>query len=204
MVDTWPVISQALSETFTAMGHDPWTIDESKTYMHKSMRDYFPELFGKDWEKAKAVYYKSFLKNHLAKLTVLPHSFEMLEELARTDIYIAVVSNKTGNYLRDEVSHLGWNKFFRKIVGATDAESDKPTAAPAILAMKDSGIAPSHDVWFIGDTAIDIECAINSGCKPIFFGEHELPEEYKFDPKDLSPVIHVRNHRTLAEMIKDF
>jgi len=204
LADTWPVIHKALGETFVAMGRDPWTIEETKRYVHKSMRDSFPELFGKDWEKAADIYYKSFLESHLTNLATLPYALEMLEETIKTGVYTAVVSNKTGKHLRAEVSSLGWDKFFRKIVGATDAESDKPTAAPVLLAMKDSGITPSHDVWFIGDTVIDIECAINSGCRPIFFGEHALPEEYKFDPKDLSPIIHVRNHHALAAMIKDF
>ena len=30
LVDSWPIIHQALHDMFTAMGHAPWTLDECK------------------------------------------------------------------------------------------------------------------------------------------------------------------------------
>jgi phosphoglycolate phosphatase len=34
------------------------------------------------------------------------------------------------------------------------------------------------DVWFVGDTAIDMECALNSGCIGVLLGDAGPPEEF--------------------------
>ena len=56
-------------------------------------------------------------------------------------------------------------------MGASDAKRDKPHPDPVLFALKDSGIAPAADVWFVGDTSIDIEAANATGCTPILYGD---------------------------------
>ncbi len=199
LVDTWPIIHKAINETFKTFGRKQWTVEETKKYVHKSMRDSFPVLFGDEWQKASEVYLKNFLECHLVQLKSLPHSEELLGILSNTEIYMAVVSNKTGKHLRTEASHIGWEKYFSKIVGATDAKADKPSPEPILLALEGTKIKPSESVWLIGDSITDLECALNSGCKPIFYGEHEMPEEYK-----IHNIPHFRNHRELIELVKKF
>jgi phosphoglycolate phosphatase len=80
---------------------------------------------------------------------------------------LAVVSNKTGNYLRREAQHLKWDSLFHRVVGATDCARDKPSPEPVHKALEGSGITPGADVWFVGDTDIDLECAHNSGCAAV-------------------------------------
>jgi phosphoglycolate phosphatase len=101
----------------------------------------------------------------------------MLRTLAEREIYLAVVSNKTGELLRREVAQLGWSGFFGRIVGAGDAPSDKPASDPVHLALQPSGVPPGDEVWFVGDTAIDMECARNSGCVAVLLRNAEPPEE---------------------------
>ena len=92
---------------------------------------------------------------------------EMLEILSQLGIYMGVVSNKKGDFLRLEAEHLGWDRFFGAMVGALDADRDKPAADPVDLALGTSGIARGPRVWFAGDTDIDMECAYNAGCTPV-------------------------------------
>ncbi len=47
---------------------------------------------------------------------------------------------------------------------------DKPQPEPVQLALSNIAQKP-HNIWFVGDTMIDVECAINSGCCPILFGD---------------------------------
>lgn len=204
LADTWPIIHSALSTTFKEMDMTPWTIEDVKKNVHKSMRDSFPEIFGDGWKKASEIYYDNFLKNHLTHLRTLPDAEIVLSILSDTDIFVAVVSNKTGKHLRNEVKHVGWENYFSKVVGATDAEADKPSAAPVLLALLDTNIKPAKDVWFIGDSITDLDCAINTGCQPIFFGDHEIPKGYEKHPKYSAPLIHVKNHKELIKLIEDF
>jgi phosphoglycolate phosphatase len=97
----------------------------------------------------------------------MPNAGRMLTDLRRRGLYLAVVSNKMGHYLRIEADHLGWTRHFGRLVGALDTDMDKPAVAPVEMALAGSGIARGADVWFVGDTDIDMICAVNAGCTPI-------------------------------------
>jgi phosphoglycolate phosphatase len=170
LVDSWPIIHQALHEMFTAMGHTPWTLEESKARVRLSLRDSFPALFGTRWEEARRLYMAAFQAIHLERLAALAGVVELLDHLSETGCYLAVVSNKTGPVLRREAAHLGWTRYFARLVGAAHAAADKPDPAPIRLALEGSGIAAGPEVWYVGDTAVDIECALNAGCVPVLLG----------------------------------
>jgi phosphoglycolate phosphatase len=175
LVNTWPVIHEALNKTFTAMGHEPWPLELVKQRVARSMRDSFPDIFGPDWQKAGDMYQSNFRAIHLERLSALEGAEATLAFLRRQPIYMAVVSNKKGVNLRKEVEHIGWKNYFDKVVGADDTPRDKPAPDMVIEALKGSGIAAGPDVWFLGDSAVDMECAHATGCVPIWYGE--LPEK---------------------------
>jgi phosphoglycolate phosphatase len=179
LVDSWPVIHDALGQTLAAMGHAPWTLAESKARVRLSLRDSFPALFGARWEEARRVYMEAFLAIHLERLTALSGAEALLEHLHGAGYYLAVVSNKTGRVLRREAEHLAWNRYFGRLVGAADAIADKPDPAPIRLALEGSGVGAGPDVWYVGDTAIDVECALNAGCVPVLLGPAH-PEDAEF------------------------
>ncbi|NBX03517.1 MAG: HAD family hydrolase [Alphaproteobacteria bacterium] len=181
LVNTWPVIHEALNNTFRDMGTPLWTFDKTRQNVKKSMRDSFPEIFGDAWEKAAELYQGYYRSSHLAKLEALPRAAEVLARVKQLGIYNVVVSNKKGPNLRKEVAHIGWADYFDKVVGADDAARDKPHLDPVHLAFENSGITPGPDVWFIGDSEIDIECAENAGCTAILYGTH-AKEQPQFNP----------------------
>ena len=164
LVDNWLAIHVALNAALAAMGHRTWSIEETLGRVRRSLRDSFPEMFGGRWKEAREIFYARFAAGHLETLKPLPGSAEMIASLAGTGVYLGVVSNKTGEYLRREAAHLGWDRHFARLVGATDAAEDKPAVAPVELALEGSGIERGADVWFVGDGAIDMECAHNAGC----------------------------------------
>jgi phosphoglycolate phosphatase len=44
--------------------------------------------------------------------------------------------------------------------------------------LEPSGIVPGETVWLVGDTGVDMECARNSGCVPVFLGIQPAEEEF--------------------------
>ncbi|MDX2144222.1 MAG: HAD family hydrolase [Rhodospirillaceae bacterium] len=167
LVDTWPCIARASNLTLEAMGLAPWTMDEVRARVAGSLRDTFPKIYGDRWEEARQIYYKHFLDVHLEMLRVLPGAAEFLDRVRETGVYLAVVSNKTGKYLRAEAAHLGWTPKFAKLVGAQDAPRDKPALDPVHLSLDGSGIALNEQVWFVGDAGIDVECGRAAGCSTV-------------------------------------
>lgn len=171
LVNTWPLIHNALHETLVHYGQTPWTLDETKERVAHSLRDSFPVLFGDKWEEAGKYYQAAYQRDHLVKLEVLPLAEDLLRLLHDKGVYMAVVSNKKGHNLRKEVAHLGWEKYFAKLVGSADAANDKPHRDPVDMALEGSGLSGGEDVWFVGDTTIDLECAKNTGCVPVLYGD---------------------------------
>lgn len=199
LVDTWVVIHHALRATFEAMEMTPWTLEETRQRVRQSARDAFPALFGERAEAASQVFYETYERDHLDRLPTLPGVPEMLEQLAaRDDLFLAVVSNKKGHILRREAQHLGWDRIFQSLVGASDAERDKPAREPVDLALAESGVEAGPDVWFVGDTDIDMLCARNAGCKAVLLRRHpQEPEEFADSPPD----IHLEGPAGLCEAL---
>jgi phosphoglycolate phosphatase len=198
LVDSWGTIHDALNFLMTAMEKPLWTIAETRERVRLSLRDAFPAIFGERWEEARDIYIDRFRAIHLARLTPLPGRDAMLRALAADGHYLAVVSNKTGPVLRGEADHLGWSGLFGSIVGAGDAHTDKPHCAPVELALQPSGIPPGPDVWFVGDTAVDMECALASGCAPVLLGAAEPDSEFAQFP----PVLTVADDAALFRALR--
>ena len=170
LVDSWPLIQMAIDNTMIKMNREPWGLEKVRDEVHKSMRESFPVIFGKDWEEAGEIYTECYRANHLQKMLLLPNAKEFIEVLASKNILQFVVSNKMGNSLRKEVKNMQLDHLFFAIIGACDAIADKPSKHPAELALLGCDLDPKQDIiWFIGDTIADIECAVNAGCQPILY-----------------------------------
>lgn len=185
LVDSWQPIHAALAETFEAYGLVPWTLEETRDRVRYSMRESFPKLFGDAWGEAGRRFYQAFERVHLEHIAPLPGADAMLRDLHAAGLRLAVVSNKTGPYLRQEAAHLGWDALFHRMVGAGDAARDKPAEDPVHMALEGSAVATGEAVWFVGDAGIDMEIAHKTGCVPVLLGDADLKREEfaKFQPK---------------------
>ncbi|ETO16890.1 HAD-superfamily hydrolase, subfamily IA [Reticulomyxa filosa] len=158
---------------------------------HKSLKDSFPAIFGSDYEKARETFYKHYYEMHLEHLKPLPYAEELLIHLHREKFHLGVVSNKLGTILRKEANHFGWNKYFYQMIGSMDVSEDKPSPVPIFEILKELEIEDYSQVWLVGDTPVDVECAKKAGCIPIFYGK--MPE------KD---IVNILDHNELIKLIK--
>jgi phosphoglycolate phosphatase len=198
LVDSFPAIHQSLVATFTAMGHSPWSYEETRARARRSLRDSFPGLFGDRWEEARDHFYRHFAAHHMQALQPLAGAAELLQALHQSGCPMGVVSNKSGPYLRAEVEALGWQRYFVRVVGAQDAEADKPHPACVGLVLATAGLGAGRDVWLVGDTALDMECARAAGCTPVLVGE---PID---DVSAHPPVHHAQDLPALRQLITNF
>jgi len=179
LIDSWATIHLAFQETFKAFGRPAWTLEEVQARVRSSARDTFPHLFGEAAEDAMRIYHEAFERRHLEGLRCLEGAEDCLRELVRLEIPLGVVSNKSGRFLRREVQALGWNELFGSLVGATDARRDKPAPDPVWMALHEMGVEPTSSVWFVGDTDVDLLCALNAGCTAVLL-RAEAPGESEF------------------------
>ncbi len=171
LVDSWPTITDAINQTRVQFGLPAWPLDEIKLHCTRAARDSFPEWFGDQWEKAYEFYYQNFdaLRRSRA-IQVKAGAHDLLLWLKDRNIPSFVVSNKRGDYLRHEVERLQWQDLFKAVVGAQDAPRDKPAREHVDHALNHAEMEAHASVWFVGDSAVDMECAVNAGCTPVFIG----------------------------------
>lgn len=202
LVETWGVIHAALNKTLEAMGHPLWTMEETRSRVRSSAREAFPVMFGERAAEAMDIFYRSYECSHLEALNPRPGAEELLQALARSDDYfLAVLSNKKGALLREEADHLGWSGLFHKVIGANDAEFDKPASEAVALVLEGSGLSPAEDIWLVGDTDIDMVCARRNGLNAVLLREKPPePEEFAEAP----PALHFPDCRSLMACLNAF
>lgn len=167
LVDNWGVMGRSINATLIEYGHPTWDGAEVHRRAKGSARDSFPNIFGDRWEEALAFFYARFEEFHTSEVRALPGAADLLRAINDKAVPVSLVSNKTGRYLRAEVTALGWNGYFQNIVGAADAERDKPAPDPVHMALAGTGVSAGPDVWFVGDAVPDLECAHRATCVPI-------------------------------------
>ncbi len=202
LVDTWPLIHQSLHATMEKWGQVPWSFDEVKQKVGKSMRDSFPEMFGETWEEAGEFYLQTYRAFPMSELNLLDGALEMLELLQQSPVKVGLVSNKMGESLRREVQQKDLGKYFDVLVGAGDAKRDKPYSDPAELALEKLGLAMDKNVWFIGDTITDLGCANAGGMSAILYGDVEVQENHIYQGHNF--IYHAKNHTELIELLHEY
>lgn len=172
LVENWETLTASMNEALKAFNLPTWDREQMQANSRLSMRDSFPSIFGTEWEKARDVFYGHFRKHHLQGLHKLECAEDLITLLHTHGVRLAICSNKNGDLLRREVSHLGWRDHFSFIVGAQDTEHDKPDAAPARFILQAGNLKPGRHIWFVGDTASDMICAGRSGLMAVGIGPH--------------------------------
>ena len=169
LVDGWVGIAAALNAVFTDFGRPLWSIADTRARARVSLRESFPLMFGDQWERARDLFYATLGEQHLRHVHPMPGAAEALAAGAAWPQ--GVVSNKSGRYLRAEVIHLGWAAHFGPVIGAGDASADKPDPAPIRLALAQMGRTADATVWYLGDTALDMQAARAAGVTPVLIGD---------------------------------
>lgn len=178
LVDSLAFLTGAHNHVRRSMGITPdLTKDEFHYYLGMPRQVIFDELYGDQsvqGEKAFVEYYNS---NHLIDIQLIEGANELLETLNNAGITLGLVSNKRGNFLRDEVKHLGWGRYFNdRIIGSGDTPEDKPSSVPLEHCL---GLMPvqnfdNDSIWYVGDTEIDLMCANNAGVLGILYSPKEI------------------------------
>ncbi|MCA3277667.1 MAG: HAD-IA family hydrolase [Roseomonas sp.] len=170
LVDGWAAIEAGLNAAFREFGLPQWNRSQVLANVRRALRESFPELFGAEWERARDIFYAEVRACHLQVLQPMPGAAAALEAGAGR-LPMGVVSNKQGPLLRAEATHLGWDRHFGPLIGAGDASADKPDPAPILMALQSLGLSPASDIWYVGDTALDMQAARAAGVRAVLMGD---------------------------------
>lgn len=196
LVDGWVSITGALNAVFTSFSMPLWTNEDTRSRVRTSLRDSFPPMFGAEWERARDLFYATLTERHLHDLQVLPGMLDVLQ--AGAPWPQGVVSNKAGSFLRREVTHLGWDAHFSAVIGAGDAAADKPAPDSILLALSRMGHPANTSVWYVGDTASDMQAAKAAGVTAVLVGD----ASHDGGVDNAAPDLHMPTGGTLAARLR--
>lgn len=178
LVDSFPTIHEAYNKTRSEFGLEPWSFEETKKNNARSARDVFPEMFGNDAEAAEALFYKTYAELAPSLVKAKSGRGELLKAMSDMGYRHLLISNKRGDILRQECEALGWADYFHAVIGAGDADEDKPSAAPIALAYKKANLAHAPEHYYIGDAPIDAHTARAANIKCLLLVGETHNQEY--------------------------
>ncbi len=184
LIDSYAFLNDAHNFTLTSLGFAPFKEGEYKNFFGKPRDILYPAIYKDKCEEAIEIFQKYVLENN-HKVKALPDCRPVLELFYQKNIPMGIVSNKKANLIERELKHLKWEQYFKIVVGAGDAEFDKPSGAPLLLAIEKTGkIYDNNHIWYIGDTENDLACAKNARCPSIFLTEDKNSSTLikKYDP----------------------
>jgi phosphoglycolate phosphatase len=197
LVDGWAGITAALNAVFVTFGHPLWTVDDTRNRVRVSLKESFPVMFGDRWEHARDIFYATLTEQHLDHVSPMPGVPAVLQ--AGMAWPQGVVSNKAGAFLRREVAHLGWARYFGSVIGAGDATADKPDPAPIHMALEQIGCVADLSVWYLGDTALDMQTARAAGVTAALIGD----ASHDGGVERAAPHIHFSSAHDLIARLRD-
>jgi phosphoglycolate phosphatase len=105
---------------------------------------------------------------------------ELLDELSRQGIKMAILSNKPDDFTQLIVAKFLSRWKFQCVMGAQDSLPKKPDPTAALKISKRLGLVPG-DFLYLGDTKIDMKTAADAGMYPVgalwgFRSQEELLE----------------------------
>ncbi len=169
LVDTIELLKSAYNSVFENFGMPLWSFEEARQNIRKAAKFYFRDNFGEHAEKAMQIYYSYVEDNHLDHVRAYPGTELILKNLHDKDVKMGVVSNKRHDFLVSEIRHMGWDDMFSGVVGAGYAGNDKPFPDPLLMCIELMDVESTREnIYFIGDTKTDIECASRADIKSIF------------------------------------
>jgi phosphoglycolate phosphatase len=169
LADGWAAVTLALNQAFAAFDLPAWSEAETRNRARHSVRESFPPIFGPDWKRAAAIFGEAYRSTHMAAVRPLPGVPALLRTAGH--LPMAVISNKEGDFVRRECTALGFDPHFRAVFGAGDAAADKPHHAAFALALEAISEPAGSDIWYVGDTGLDMQAARAWGCTAVLLGD---------------------------------
>lgn len=200
LVDTEHITLNALNKTFKKFDKPTMTFEEFECAPALSAKKVFPFIFGeKHSSEAEKCFNDALHETHLDDLKLFNGAYEAIKEVNRNGLITGIVSSKYGPTLRKEVEHLGLSKYFKDIIGSTDTVEDKPSIEPVKKILQKTNIEIGQEVWFVGDSIVDMQCAENGNLTPIFRGcENSAKKQGLTNPL----VYKMKNIKDLPSLLK--
>ncbi len=159
-------LTDSVNEALQAMNMPQRTIEEIRTFVGNGvgvlMKKSVPEnTDGKTYDEAFSVFKKAYMRRSKNKTRVFDGIDELLDELMKKKVKIAIVSNKIDEAVK-ELNEYYFGGRIPVAVGDREGTARKPAPDLVEIALKELG-SKKETTLYVGDSDVDIMTAENSG-----------------------------------------
>ncbi len=203
LVDSFAFLHAAHNHTRAQFGMEPFELEVFEGYFGQPREKLYAEIYGPENIEAAKGHFEAFVyANHADGVKPIDGSADILKTLKQLGIPCGVVTNKKQELVSAEIKNFGWQDHFVSVVGAGEAEADKPSPAPLLLAIERADLnLPANDIWYVGDTDNDLVCSNEAGVKTILIAPQpqtaDLLANHKVD-------LHKNNCSEFAEFLLQY
>ena len=163
LVNTLEDIAASVNYTLDRLGRQPLPLDLVRQYVGDGIETLMKRALGTDTERlseAVAIYKKHHQQNLVVRSVLYPSVQETLEYFKA--IPLAVISNKTREFISPLLEQLGVSGYFRRIIGADSGLPLKP-APDSVLRLMAEFHASREQTLIVGDGTTDIRAGRAAG-----------------------------------------
>ena len=185
LIDSLEDLANSVNQTLSEFGFNTHEINAYKHFIGDGVKILLKRATNEETdeqtiEKLHQRFKVIYKKEIDSKTKVYEGIYELLENLEKINYPKAILSNKPHNFTLDCMDNFFSNYSFVNISGQKDTIAKKPDAQAALLIAKQLN-KDVRDIYFVGDTKIDIQTAKNAGMKAIgvlwgFRDEKELKD----------------------------
>ncbi len=163
LVNTLEDIAASVNYTLDRLGRQPLSLDTVRHYVGDGIEALMMRSLGNETERlsdAVAIYKKHHQQNLVVRSSLYPFVRETLEHFKA--IPMAVISNKTMEFVSPLLDCLGINGYFRMIIGADFGLPLKPAPDSVQRLMAEFGV-PREQTLIVGDGTTDVRAGRAAG-----------------------------------------
>ena len=179
LVDSFSFLNSAHNHVRQQFGMGVFSEDEFGVYFGKPREILYRDIYGAENVEEAKEYFETYVTQNHHKILPIDGAERLLDGFHQRGLPMGIVTNKKGRFVQAEIAHHGWEHYFKTVVGAGEAEADKPSSAPLLLALEKSNLMlKTSEILFVGDTENDVLCAHEAGANIAFI--HKDKNEQNF------------------------
>jgi len=163
LVNTLEDIADSVNYTLGHLGHEPISLDAVRQYVGDGIETLMARALRERKEplaEAVAVYKEHHRRHLVVRSSLYPSVRETLEYFK--DLPMAVISNKTMEFVGPLIDRLGISRYFKLVIGADHGLPLKP-APDAIQLILSKFTVPKDRAVMIGDGTTDVRAGKAAG-----------------------------------------
>jgi phosphoglycolate phosphatase len=168
LINSIPDIADSMNEVLSRYGYPQYNHNQYKYFVGNGIKKLVERCVPPEYSTLENVenifrmMIEVYSDNCLNKTAVYDGIPELLDGLTAKWIKMAILSNKTDSITQQICNKLFYNRHFDIVLGLTDNFPKKPNPQSALFIAKNLSVSPD-EVFYLGDTSIDMETACAAG-----------------------------------------